>query len=60
MEWAIEVGLKAGMTVVACMSVGPEGDLAGVTAAECGLRMAKAGAHVGESPHKQIGLRNVI
>jgi len=45
MEWAIEVCLKSGLPVVASMCIGPEGDLAGVSAGECGVRMAQAGAH---------------
>lgn len=46
MEWAIEVCLKSGMPVVASMCIGPQGDLHGVSAGECAVRMAKAGAHV--------------
>jgi len=46
MEWAIEVCVKSGLPVVASMCIGPEGDMHGVTAGECGVRMAKAGAHV--------------
>jgi len=46
MEWAIEVCLASGKTVAASMCIGPEGDLHGVSAEECAVRMAKAGAHV--------------
>lgn len=46
MEWAIEVCLGSGLPVVASMCIGPDGDLHGKTAGECGVRMAKAGAHV--------------
>ncbi|KAK4316819.1 hypothetical protein Pmani_012073 [Petrolisthes manimaculis] len=46
MVWAIEVCVKSGLPVVASMCIGPEGDLHGVTAGECAVRMAKAGAHV--------------
>ncbi|KAK7072807.1 hypothetical protein SK128_028195 [Halocaridina rubra] len=45
-EWAIEVCLKSGLPVVASMCIGPEGDLHGVSAGECAVKMAKAGAHV--------------
>ncbi|KAG7158356.1 Betaine--homocysteine S-methyltransferase 1-like 2 [Homarus americanus] len=45
-EWAIEVSVKTGMPVVASMCIGPKGDLHGVPAGECAVRMAKAGAHV--------------
>lgn len=43
MEWAIEESLKTGMVVAASMCIGPEGDLHGVSAGECAIRMAKAG-----------------
>lgn len=46
MEWAIEVCKESGKTVAATMCIGPEGDLHGVTAGECAVRMAKAGASV--------------
>ena len=46
MEWAIEECLKTSLPVAASMCIGPEGDMHGVSAAECGIRMAKAGAHV--------------
>lgn len=46
MEWAIEECGKSGLPVAANMCIGPEGDLHGVSAAECAIRMAKAGAHV--------------
>jgi len=46
MEWAIEVCVATGKTVAATMCIGPEGDLHGVSAEECAVRMAKAGARV--------------
>ncbi len=48
MEWAIEVckAKGAGKAVAASMCIGPEGDLHGVSAGECAVRMAKAGADV--------------
>merc|ERR1711942_424091 len=46
MEWAIEVCAETGKTVAASMCIGPEGDLHGVSAEECAVRMAKAGARV--------------
>ena len=48
MEWAIEVCAETGKTVAASMCIGPEGDLHGVSAEECAVRMAKAGARVGK------------
>ena len=48
MEWAIEVCKETGLPVAASMCIGPEGDLHGVSNAECAVRMAKAGANVGE------------
>jgi hypothetical protein len=46
MEWAIEVALETGMPVAATMCIGPEGDMHGVSAGECGVRMAKAGTAI--------------
>lgn len=46
MEWAIEVAKATGMPVAASMCIGPLGDLHGVSAGECAVRMARAGAHV--------------
>jgi len=46
MEWAIEVCKETEMPVAASMCIGPDGDLHGVTASECAVRMAKAGANV--------------
>ena len=48
MEWAIEECLKTSLPVGASMCIGPEGDMHGVAAAECAIRMARAGAHIGE------------
>ena len=47
MEWAIEVCKETSLPVAASMCIGPEGDLHGVSASECAVRMAKAGANVG-------------
>ncbi|XP_066972846.1 betaine--homocysteine S-methyltransferase 1-like isoform X2 [Macrobrachium rosenbergii] len=46
MEWVIEEVKKSGMPVVATMCIGVTGDHAGVSAGECAVRMAKAGADV--------------
>jgi betaine-homocysteine S-methyltransferase len=46
MEWAIEVALATGKPVAATMCIGPDGDMHGVTTGDCGVRMAKAGAHI--------------
>ena len=43
MEWAIQVCKETGKPVASTMCIGPEGDLHGVTAGECAVRMAKAG-----------------
>ena len=48
MEWAIEVALEFGLPVAATMCMGPGGDETGVSAGECAVRMARAGAHVGQ------------
>ena len=49
MEWAIEVCASTGLPVCSTMCIGPEGDLHGVSAGECAVRMSKAGANVGEN-----------
>jgi betaine-homocysteine S-methyltransferase len=48
MEWAIEVCAATGKTVAATMCIGPQGDMHGISAGECAVRMARAGARVGE------------
>lgn len=48
MEWAIEEALKTGLPVAATMAICEKGDMAGVPAGECAVRMTKAGAQVGE------------
>nr|CAD7453136.1 unnamed protein product [Timema tahoe] len=45
-EWAIEVCKKTGKPVAATMCIGPQGDLHGVSAGECGVRMVRAGAEI--------------
>jgi len=46
MEWAIEECKKTKLPVAASMCIGPEGDMHGVSAAECAIRMARAGADI--------------
>jgi len=46
MEWAIEECAKTSLPVGASMCIGPEGDMHGVSAAECAIRMARAGADI--------------
>merc|ERR1719312_1448055 len=46
MEWAIEECKKTNLPVGANMCIGPDGDMHGVSAAECAVRMAKAGADI--------------
>lgn len=46
MEWAIEVCKERSLPVAATMCIGPEGDLHGVSAGDCAVRMAKAGAAI--------------
>lgn len=48
MEWAIEEALKTGLPLATTMAICEKGDMAGVPAGECAVRMAKAGARVGE------------
>jgi len=46
MEWAIEVCKESKLPVAATMCIGAEGDMHGISAGECAVRMAKAGADV--------------
>ena len=48
MEWAIEVCKETGKAVASTMCIGPMGDIDGISAAECAVRMAKAGSNVGK------------
>lgn len=53
LEWAIEEALKTGMVVAATMAISVKGDMNGVPIGECAVRMARAGAHVGEWKNKK-------
>jgi len=46
MEWAIEVATSTTLPVAATMCIGPEGDMHGVSAGVCAVRMAKAGKYI--------------
>lgn len=46
MEWAIEEALKTGLPLATTLAICDKGDMAGVPAGECAVRMAKAGARV--------------
>jgi len=46
MEWAIEVCKETGKAVASTMCIGPKGDIDGVSASECAVRMARAGSNV--------------
>merc|ERR1739838_1169144 len=46
MEWAIEECKKTKLPVGANMCIGPEGDMHGISAGECAVRMARAGADI--------------
>jgi len=46
MEWAIEAAMEIGLPVAATMCIGPEGDLHGVPAGECAVRMVRKGASI--------------
>ncbi|XP_051876641.1 betaine--homocysteine S-methyltransferase 1 [Pristis pectinata] len=43
-EWAVHVMKESGKPVAATMCIGPEGDLSGVSAGDCAVRLVKAGA----------------
>ena len=46
MEWAIEECVRSGLPVAASMCIGPEGDMHGVSAGDCAVRMSRAGASI--------------
>jgi betaine-homocysteine S-methyltransferase len=48
MEIAIGVCKESKLPVMATMCIGPKGDMHGVSAGDCAVRMAKAGADVGK------------
>ena len=48
MEWALEVCKETTLPVCASMCIGINGDLKGVSPGDCAIRMAKAGADVGQ------------
>jgi len=43
MEWAIQVATSTCLPVAATMCIGPDGDMHGVSAGDCAVRMATAG-----------------
>ncbi|XP_071393657.1 betaine--homocysteine S-methyltransferase 1-like [Centroberyx affinis] len=45
-EWAVQVLKTSGKPVAASMCIGPEGDMHGVSPAECAVRLVKAGAQI--------------
>uniref|UniRef100_A0A3Q2CUD6 Betaine--homocysteine S-methyltransferase 1-like n=1 Tax=Cyprinodon variegatus TaxID=28743 RepID=A0A3Q2CUD6_CYPVA len=45
-EWAVQVLKTSGKPVAASLCIGPEGDMHGVSPAECAVRLVKAGAQI--------------
>jgi len=45
-EWALEVLKETGLPTAVTLCIGPEGDMHGISAGECGLRLAQAGADI--------------
>ncbi|XP_030625029.1 betaine--homocysteine S-methyltransferase 1 isoform X2 [Chanos chanos] len=45
-EWAVQVLKSTGKPVAANMCIGPDGDMHGVSAGECAIRLVKAGADI--------------
>lgn len=43
-EWAVEVGLEMGLPVACTMCIGPQGDMHGVSAGDCAVRLVRSGA----------------
>ena len=48
-EWAVQVLKASGKPVAANMCIGPEGDMHGVSAGECAVRLVKAGVYIPSS-----------
>uniref|UniRef100_A0A8C5NAT1 Betaine--homocysteine S-methyltransferase 1-like n=1 Tax=Gouania willdenowi TaxID=441366 RepID=A0A8C5NAT1_GOUWI len=44
--WAVEVLKETGKPVAASLCIGPDGDMHGVSAAECAVKLVKAGAEI--------------
>ncbi|KAK3750571.1 hypothetical protein QZH41_009813 [Actinostola sp. cb2023] len=45
-EWAVEVCKATGKPTACSLCIGPDGDMHGVSAGECAVRLAKAGADI--------------
>uniref|UniRef100_UPI003AAADDCC betaine--homocysteine S-methyltransferase 1-like isoform X4 n=1 Tax=Centroberyx gerrardi TaxID=166262 RepID=UPI003AAADDCC len=45
-EWAVQVLKETGKPVAACMCIGPDGDMHGISPGECAVRLVKAGAQI--------------
>jgi len=45
-EWAVQVLKASGKPVAACMCIGPDGDMHGVSTGECAVRLVKAGEYI--------------
>ncbi|KAK5932271.1 hypothetical protein CgunFtcFv8_003990 [Champsocephalus gunnari] len=45
-EWAVQMLKASGKPVAACMCIGPDGDMHGVSPGECAVRLVKAGAQI--------------
>lgn len=43
-EWAVEVLNTSGKPIMATLCIGARGDIDGVSAADCAVRLARAGA----------------
>lgn len=54
----MEVLKATGKPVAASMCIGPQGDMHGVTPAECAVRLVKAGGCAFNQELKEIRLRN--
>ena len=44
-EWAVQTLKETGKPVAACMCIGPDGDMHGVTPGDCAVRLVKAGGY---------------
>ncbi|KAK5870951.1 hypothetical protein PBY51_003856 [Eleginops maclovinus] len=44
--WAVEVLKETGKPIAACLCIGPDGDMHGVSPGDCAVRLVKAGAQI--------------
>ena len=60
-EWAVQTLKETGKPVAACMCIGPDGDMHGVTPGDCAIRLVKAGGYkTGYSHNRPVDMNNSL